>query len=659
MKSSRKTRQLRPALISKFEGRLRRDLIRLYYRSIKRFPCELELWVEFVLYMIKQNENHHKRSIHELFSNIISRANQYGILWVMMISYYNDHIHDTHVARTLSHNALRFIPNSPLIWKSYFNLELNHLLKLSTRNSTLFSSAIVTVDHAAKPLSNSDNPLRDDKPLSLAEEHDGFWGGGVVLMVFEEVMENVVKMWGFCGVESYVRNGIEIGMDKDMSKCEYVVSFLSDVVDKCENLPDHLVLEMKNRVWNFIENEIGDKRNEHQHDISQSLTMYMNCEHEIMKKRGNQSEFQNALLEKWNSVIDLYPCKSIVESFIQCIQKNPQDFNGISTADIVQQAKFKHGIHNIQVSTHSAVKTTFQEQNGEFVKNLEQKSVMELKESVKMNLNLILIRLNSSGTSSCALNFIKTWKFMTFDSVIEFMMKSSEEQRGILTECDCSVGENSDFSENLSCILVSMWINTALIGKLKEKRQKSERSSGSLLGEDEELEEEQSMSEVVRHGVETLCMEMVRKCDKSEDFRSELVVVLMKMWIGFEFVSCLREECVEEKSIVRKLCGKLLSVLEVVLCERLKHELIGYLIDFETKNDRNEWNLYGRVLCNRLVALYNGQNMDTWMKYYRVECSLKNYTHAQVVYTNAIRTLIDSEHFTQRIALFSLQPTLS
>jgi len=107
----------------------------LYNRALKRFPGDVELWVQYLEWAQKSSNS---KLLGKVFPRVISLHPTKDIFWVMAASWEFEKNGNALSGRTLLQRGLRINSESKKLWLEYFRLELLYLEKLRERRKILF-----------------------------------------------------------------------------------------------------------------------------------------------------------------------------------------------------------------------------------------------------------------------------------------------------------------------------------------------------------------------------------------------------------------------------------------------------------------------------------------------------------------------------------------
>ncbi|OUM68824.1 hypothetical protein PIROE2DRAFT_3342, partial [Piromyces sp. E2] len=107
----------------------------LYNRALKRFPGDVELWIQYLEWAQKSSNS---KLLGKVFPRVISLHPTKDIFWVMAASWEFEKNGNALSGRTLLQRGLRINGESKKLWLEYFRLELLYLEKLRERRKILF-----------------------------------------------------------------------------------------------------------------------------------------------------------------------------------------------------------------------------------------------------------------------------------------------------------------------------------------------------------------------------------------------------------------------------------------------------------------------------------------------------------------------------------------
>ncbi|ORY77112.1 hypothetical protein LY90DRAFT_399747 [Neocallimastix californiae] len=112
-----------------------RHVHNLYNRALRRFPGDVELWVQYLEWAQKSSNS---KLLGKVFPRVISLHPTKDIFWVMAASWEFEKNGNALSGRTLLQRGLRINGESKKLWLEYFRLELLYLEKLRERRKILF-----------------------------------------------------------------------------------------------------------------------------------------------------------------------------------------------------------------------------------------------------------------------------------------------------------------------------------------------------------------------------------------------------------------------------------------------------------------------------------------------------------------------------------------
>ncbi|KAA8499489.1 U3 small nucleolar RNA-associated protein 6 [Porphyridium purpureum] len=318
-------KSVHPKVSAKLDGLWRRRVIYLFNRTLRRFPADEQLWLEFLRHCATTGST---RATSRIFSRALAVLPLSEKLWVASFSWHMDHSPDSSHARSIALTAMRMLPTSALIYKAYFDLEVAFFVKLFTRRKTLG----LLGDNARQDPTEVGNGKHEDELLALAQETD-FWKGAVPLAVFKQATENVDLRQEFND-----ENGNEAG-----TRARYFASYLNFVNTVPYCIPELAAQLRAILLQNFagsaaVHAAVAEsvRRDEIAQGLSPVLAIQRGVEH-----------FKASLVKHASS--DLY------EEFIEFIQRFSAPQHGAADVlpdvrALVQEASDKHGFDNIHVS---------------------------------------------------------------------------------------------------------------------------------------------------------------------------------------------------------------------------------------------------------------------------------------------------------------------
>lgn len=120
------------AKVSKHSGP--RRLFPLLQRITKKFPGDLGLWMRYIDYARKQKA--HKR-VRTAFADVLRLHPQKAELWVYAARYEFDEQGDLNEAEGHMQRGIRISPKSQLLYREFFRLMLDSLLKIEVKRGNL------------------------------------------------------------------------------------------------------------------------------------------------------------------------------------------------------------------------------------------------------------------------------------------------------------------------------------------------------------------------------------------------------------------------------------------------------------------------------------------------------------------------------------------
>lgn len=121
----------------------------LYNRAIRKFPGDLDIWMQYIEFARK--EKAFKR-LNEIFTKVVRLHPAKPGIWVYAARYFMEDQADVTNARSYMQRGLRFNKNSEAIWLEYAKLETIYIAKISGRRKIL--------------------GLDDDRPTQTTEQED-------------------------------------------------------------------------------------------------------------------------------------------------------------------------------------------------------------------------------------------------------------------------------------------------------------------------------------------------------------------------------------------------------------------------------------------------------------------------------------------------------
>lgn len=163
-----KKRALKKNKVQLIVGKTSSRVNLVYSRAVRQFRHDVDLWLHYAKHCIQQGST---RTAAKVLAKALAYRSDDHRIWLAAISLHFDIIGDTRGARALAQRALRANPNSLVIWKEYFRLEMLYLSKLTTRRLQM-GLGIPTKDEHASPEKNDHLPLEDEKDAQGEDQND-------------------------------------------------------------------------------------------------------------------------------------------------------------------------------------------------------------------------------------------------------------------------------------------------------------------------------------------------------------------------------------------------------------------------------------------------------------------------------------------------------
>lgn len=106
----------------------------VYSRAVKKFRGDDELWLHYAKHCLRTGA---ERAAGRLFAKAIAFRPDSERVWLAAVAFHFDNCADAKGGRALAQKALRALPESSLLWKEYFRLEVFYLAKLISRRVAL------------------------------------------------------------------------------------------------------------------------------------------------------------------------------------------------------------------------------------------------------------------------------------------------------------------------------------------------------------------------------------------------------------------------------------------------------------------------------------------------------------------------------------------
>lgn len=106
----------------------------VYSRAVKRFHGDADLWLHYAKHCIDTGAF---RAATKVFTKALGKRPDSEKIWLAAISFLFDTRADTKGGRALAQRGLRTLPDSVVLWKEYFRMEVSFLAKLVSRRVSL------------------------------------------------------------------------------------------------------------------------------------------------------------------------------------------------------------------------------------------------------------------------------------------------------------------------------------------------------------------------------------------------------------------------------------------------------------------------------------------------------------------------------------------
>eukprot|EP00177_Eucheuma_denticulatum_P005870 GFKZ01010693.1.p1 GENE.GFKZ01010693.1~~GFKZ01010693.1.p1 ORF type:complete len:665 (+),score=97.59 GFKZ01010693.1:147-2141(+) len=126
----------------------------VYSRAVKKFKGDDELWLHYAKHCLRTGA---ERAAGRLFAKAIAFRPDSERVWLAAVAFHFDNCADAKGGRALAQKALRALPESSLLWKEYFRLEVLYLAKLISRRVAL-GLALTPEEADADPSNTHGNP---------------------------------------------------------------------------------------------------------------------------------------------------------------------------------------------------------------------------------------------------------------------------------------------------------------------------------------------------------------------------------------------------------------------------------------------------------------------------------------------------------------------
>ncbi|ANB13771.1 Utp6p [Sugiyamaella lignohabitans] len=111
-----------------------RRIMFIFDRSTKRFPGEIQLWLQYLEYAKQQKAIH---VINKIFTTMLQLHPTKPKLWILAAKHESDENASMKAARYILQRSLRFNYDSELLWYEYIKLELIYVSKILARRKLL------------------------------------------------------------------------------------------------------------------------------------------------------------------------------------------------------------------------------------------------------------------------------------------------------------------------------------------------------------------------------------------------------------------------------------------------------------------------------------------------------------------------------------------
>lgn len=108
----------------------------IYERANRRFTNDITLWEGHIAYL-QEKESH--ALLDTLFGKLLALHPTVVKFWIQAAVYELQHKQNLHAARVMMQQSIRVNKSSPLLWKTYFDLETLHVLRTVEREHALLS----------------------------------------------------------------------------------------------------------------------------------------------------------------------------------------------------------------------------------------------------------------------------------------------------------------------------------------------------------------------------------------------------------------------------------------------------------------------------------------------------------------------------------------
>jgi len=106
----------------------------LFRAVLKRFQSDVSLWLTYIEFC---KEKRNDAMVSRTYSDLLAIHNHDPSLWVLAAQWEMETNKDAETSRSLLQRGLRFIPESIVLWKEYFRMELIHMERMRERMMVL------------------------------------------------------------------------------------------------------------------------------------------------------------------------------------------------------------------------------------------------------------------------------------------------------------------------------------------------------------------------------------------------------------------------------------------------------------------------------------------------------------------------------------------
>ncbi|KAJ3218507.1 U3 snoRNP protein [Dinochytrium kinnereticum] len=243
------------AKLSLSEHSISRRIQALYDNALKKFPGDLNLWIQYIEWCKTTGSS---KAMGRIFARAIQLHLSKPVIWILAAKWEFEDNMDMTSARVLLQRGLRINSDSRNLWHEYFKLELLYIEKLKERRRILFGDKPNTSSEAStasgeggvlKGLKEVENEAAEsgEKYTALAEDMDNSrllikndatldtTGLGVIPMI---VYRNAIKA---ISDDYEFRKGFlhiyrQVGDDTQESQEEVLESIMNDFSDNADAL---------------------------------------------------------------------------------------------------------------------------------------------------------------------------------------------------------------------------------------------------------------------------------------------------------------------------------------------------------------------------------------------------------------------------------------